>query len=131
MADSLNEKKQKSLFFFGVRIPFGPSVGENFFTEHKSFLESEKSLLPVGIITQYSAEFSKDPLQADEGTRDILALWDNACYINELLDFNDITKSSVTLKKTKNGNCFAFYGECEQEIGVLKEIYIEKNGDNE
>ncbi len=129
--EPVNEKKQKSLFFFGVRIPFGSSVGENFFTEHKSFLESEKSLLPVGIITQYSAEFSKDPLQADERTRDILALWDNACYINELLDFNDITKSSVTLKKTKNGNCFAFYGECEQEIGVLQEIYIEKNGDNE
>lgn len=129
--EPVNEKKQKSLFFFGVRIPFGSSVGENFFTEHKSFLESEKSLLPVGIITQYSAEFSKDPLQADERTRDILALWDNACYINELLDFNDITKSSVTLKKTKNGNCFAFWGECEQEIGVLQEIYIEKNGDNE
>ncbi len=129
--EPVNEKKQKSLFFFGARIPFGSSVGEKFFTEHKSFLESEKSLLPVGIITQYSAEFSKDPLQADERTRDILALWDNACYINELLDFNDITKSSVTLKKTKNGNCFAFYGECEQEIGVLQEIYIEKNGDNE
>lgn len=127
----INEKTRKKLFFFGIEIPLGPSVGDQFFTKHKSFIESEKTLLPLGIITEYSAEFSEENMSMDENTEDMLALWDNACYEKDLLEFNVIKKSSVTRKTTQSGNEFSFYAECEQEIGVLQEIYIEKNGDNE
>ena len=127
----LSEKKRKKLFFFGIEIPLGFYVGESFYTEHKSFIENEKTLLPLGIITEYSAEFSEEIMSTDEVTRDMLALWDNACYVKELLDYNEIRSSSVTKKSTQSGNEFSFYGECEQEIGVLQEIYVEKNGDNE
>ncbi len=126
-----NVRKRNKIFFFGIEIPLGASVGDNLFSEHKSFIESEKNLLPVGIITQYSADFSEEPIQMDEKTKDMLALWENACYVKRLLKFNVIKNSKVTRRNTKNGNQFAFYGECEQEIGVLQEIYIEKNGDNE
>ena len=126
----LNEKKRKKLFFFGLEIPLGSSVGESFFTKHKSFIESEKNLLPLGIITEYSSEFSEETMPTDEVTRDMLALWDNACYVKELLEYSVIKDSSVTMKTTPSGNEFSFYGECEQEIGVLQEIYIEKNDDN-
>ncbi len=124
------EKTRKSIFFFGLKIPFSTSVPEGFFTEHKSFLESEKTLLPLGIITEYGAEFSSEPMAIDEETADMLALWGSAYYVKELLDYSEVRKSNVTKEKTKSGTEFVFYGECEQEIGVLKEIYVEKNDDN-
>lgn len=126
----IKEKTRKSIFFFGLKIPLGMSAPESFFTEHKSFLESEKLLLPVGIITQYGAEFSAEPIITDKETNEMLALWENSCYVKELLDYSVIQQSSVTKKNGKSGTEFAFYGECEQEIGTLQEIYVEKTDDN-
>lgn len=124
--NQVSEKKRKCLFFFGLKIPLGTSVGDNFFTKHNSFLETENMLLPLGIITEYSAEFSDEAIKLNDETKDKLALWDSACYVNKLLDYCIIKDSHIT----KNGRSFTFYGECEREIGELQEIYV-KNGDNE
>lgn len=120
----LSEKTRKSLFFFGIKIPLGMSVGDDFFTEHKSFVESENMLLPLGIITEYGADFSDDTNETDKKTKEKLALFENACYVNEMLDFCIIKDSCVTL----NENTVTFYGNCEREIGKLQEIYV-KNDD--
>ncbi len=124
--NQLLEKKRKCLFFFGLKIPFGASVGESFFTSHNSFAETENMLLPLGIITEYGAEFSGETIITDNATKEKLALFHNACYVNEILDFCIIKDSYVTIDE----NTVTFYGECEQEIGKLQEIYV-KNGDNE
>lgn len=118
------EKVRTCLFFFGLKIPVGPDVGDSFFTKHNSFLETEKILIPVGIITEYGAEFSEAPMNLDDETKSKIALWDNACYVNEILDYCIIKDSFVT----KNGNSFVFNGECQREIGKLQEIYV-KNDD--
>lgn len=120
----LSEKTRKSLFFFGIKIPLGMSVGDDFFTEHKSFVESENMLLPLGIITEYGADFSDDTNETDQKTKEKLALFESACYVNEMLDFCIIKDSCVTL----NENTVTFYGNCEREIGKLQEIYV-KNDD--
>jgi len=118
------EKTRLCLFFFGLKIPIGPSVGDSFFTKHNSFLETEKILIPVGIITEYSAQFSENPDATDDETKDKIALWDSACYVNEILDYCIVKDSFVT----KNGNNIVFNGECQREIGKLQEIYV-KNDD--
>lgn len=128
--NQISEKTRRSIFFFGIKIPFGTFVKESFFTEHKSFLENEKILLPVGIITEYGAEFSDEPVTVNDETKSMLALWENAYYVKELLDYSVIKQSSVTVNETESTTEYSFYGECEQEIGVLQEIYVKKYGDN-
>ncbi len=124
------EKTRKKLFFFGIEIPLGAKVGDGFYCKHKSFIESEKILLPLGTITEYSAEFSDDKTTLNKETKDILALWNNAFYVKELLDFSIVKNSSIGKKETELGNEFVFTADCEQEIGILQEIYVKKEGDN-
>ncbi len=124
------EKIRKKLFFFGLEIPLGMNVGASFYCKHKSFIESEKTLLPLGIITEYSAEFSKENANLDSKSMDMLALWDSAYYLKELLDFSNIRNSTITVKNTELGNEYLLSADCEQEIGILQEIYVKKYGDN-
>ncbi len=119
-----SEKIRKCLFFFGLKIPLGVSVGDSFYTKHNSFLETENMLLPLGIITEYGEVFSEIPQELDAETKQKIALWDNACYVNEILDYCIIKDSFIT----KNGNNIIFNGECQREIGKLQEIYV-KNDD--
>ncbi len=124
------EKTRKKLFFFGVEIPLGTPVGDGLYCKHKSFMKSEKILLPLGIITEYNAEFSSENINVNEEIKDKLALWDNAFYVKELLDFSVVKNSSIHIQKSKSGNDFVFSADCEQEIGVLQEIYVKKGDDN-
>ncbi len=124
------EKTRKSLFFFGVTIPLGRAVPQTFFTEHKSFVESRNTLLPVGYVTEYGAEYADQIEQPDACVQEKIALWQNACYVRELLGFSEIRNSSVKRNETGGKTKFVFSGECMQEIGVLQEIYVEKSDDN-
>lgn len=116
-----NESIRKSLFFFGLKIPFGKNVPQSFYTEHKSFIESDKILLPLGIITEYGASFSNEKSEISEQMKNKISLYTNALYVRELLDYCEI-KSSQTVE---NGSEYDFCAECEQEIGILQEIYVE------
>lgn len=124
------EKTRKKLFFFGTEIPLGISVGDGFYCKHKSFIESEKILLPLGIITEYNADFSNEKIIMNNEKKNMLALWDNAFYVKELLDFSIIKSSNVKRESNGTDNKFVFSAECEQEIGALQEIYVKKEGDN-
>lgn len=121
------EKVRSKLFFFGLQIPLGTSVPEDFFTEHKSFLQNDEMLLPLGIITEYGAEFSGEQYIPDEDLQNKLALFSNAVYTKNLLEISHIAKSSLSEKTDEFGINYEFYAECEQEIGTLQEIYVEKN----
>ena len=60
-----------------------------------------------------------------------IALYSNAEYMKNLMEYSEIQKS--TLKEVKNNNetIYQLSADCLQEIGELQEIYIEKNGDKE
>lgn len=123
------EKVRSKLFFFGLQIPLGASVPEDFFTEHKSFLQNDEMLLPLGIITEYGAEFSGEQYIPDEDLQNKLALFSNALYSKNLLEISHIARSSLNEKTDEFGTNYEFYAECEQEIGTLQEIYVEKTND--
>ncbi len=122
----IGEKTRYSIFFFGLKIPLGVRKFESFYTEHKSFIEGEKILLPLGIITEYGAEFSTEKAEISTETAEKLSLLQGAIYVNDLLDYCIISNFDVA----KSEDEFQFYCECEQEIGVLQEIYVEKRDDN-
>ena len=124
-----SEKTRNLIFFFGLKIPLGLKVNNEFFTEHNSFIESEENLLPLGIITQYGAAFSKNSVSADTSADEKLALLSNALYVRELLDYCEVRNSKVLKNEKENGINFEFSAQCEQEIGTLKEIYVEKTDD--
>lgn len=123
------EKTRNLIFFFGLKIPLGIKVSDEFFTEHNSFIESEENLLPLGIITQYGAEFSEGTVQLDIALQEKIALFSNALYVKELLEYSEVRDSTVVKTETQNGTQYDFSAQCEQEIGILKEIYVEKTDD--
>lgn len=125
----ITEKTRSKLFFFGLQIPMGTAVPEDFFTEHKSFIQNDEMLLPLGIITEYGAEFSDEPVTPEEDLQNKLALLSSALYAKKLLETSHIAKSSLSEKRGEFGKNYEFYAECEQEIGTLQEIYVEKTND--
>lgn len=124
-----NEKTRKLIFFFGLKIPLGTKVCDGFFTEHNSFMESEENLLPLGIITQYGADFSTEKIKPNTSLQEKIPLFSNALYVKELLEYSEIRSSEVAKKESENAVQYEFSAQCEQEIGTLKEIYVEKTND--
>ena len=124
-----SEKVRKKLFFFGLAIPLGSSVPEEFLTEHKSFIKNDEMLLPLGIITEYGASFSEEAITPDEALADKLSLFSNALYVKGLMDTSHIANSHLNERDGEFGKIYEFYAECEQEIGTLQEIYVEKTND--
>lgn len=122
---------RKVFFFFGVQIPIGKAVSQDFYTEHKSFAESDKNLLPLGIITQYGASFSTEKTDLSDSLKDKMSLFGCALNCKNMLDYCNIKKSVIKENDTTDVKGYSFYAECEQEIGKLQEIYVEKNNDTE
>ncbi len=118
---------RKVIFFFGIKIPLGKVAVYDFRTEHKSFAESDKNLLPLGIITEYSASFSTEKTDLSDSVKNKTALFGCALSSKNMLEYCDIKNGVV--EKTDTG--YLFYAECEQEIGKLQEIYVEKDNDTE
>jgi len=123
------DKKRESIFFFGIKIPLGTAVPQNYFTSHKSFVRNEEMLLPLGIITEYGCKFSKEQMILNHETQKKISLFNSALFTKELLESCEIKKSCVEEKIENDEIKFIFYAECEQEIGVLQEIYVEKTND--
>ena len=124
-----NEKKRNLIFFFGLKIPLGIMLKEGYFTEHNSFVESDKKLLPVGIITQYGACISEEKVNANVSLQEKIALFSNAVYVRELLEYSEVKNSKTVKQETENAVQFEISAQCEQEIGTLQEIYVEKTDD--
>ncbi len=125
-----NENKRNMIFFFGIKIPLGFKTSNTFFTQHKAFLKSDETLLPVGIITEYDAEFSEEKIDKTDSLKDKIAFYSNAEYVKNLMEYGEIQKSTVKSIQKNGETVYEFSAECVQEIGELQEIYIEKNGDN-
>lgn len=125
-----NEKKRKSVFFFGVKLPLGTKIPDTFFTQHKSFLKSEETLLPLGIITEYGAEYCQEEIEKNESLKQKIALYSDAQYMKNLMEYSEIQKTSVKATEKNGEVIYELSADCVQEIGELQEIYIEKNDDN-
>ena len=118
------EKVRKKLFIFGIEIPLGKFSQGDIYNSHSSFIENESTMLPLGIITEYTASFSKEKAQLNEESCNMLVLWNSAFYVKELLDFSEVRCVKMTQKNDNLGYEYYLSAECEQEIGVLQEIYV-------
>jgi similar to stage IV sporulation protein len=124
-----NEKTRNLIFFFGLKIPLGTKVNDKFFTEHNSFAQSEEKLLPLGIITQYGANISKEKAEVKASLQNKIALFSNAVFVREILNFSEVRTSGLEKSESENQVKYEFSAQCEQEIGTLQEIYVEKTND--
>ena len=115
-----------SLFFFGLDIPVSKKGEGELKSSHKAFLQSGDILFPIGIKTEYTASYL-NPIPADSEISDRVLRFKASLWEKELLGVGDIKKSALTPQNTNNGKSYEIYAECEQEIGTLQEIYVEKN----
>lgn len=125
-----NENIRKSIFFFGIKIPLGTKTPDIFYTQHKSFIKSDETLLPLGIITEYGAEYFEENLEKSDSLKEKITFYSNAEYMKNLMNYGEIQKSTVKAIQKNDEIVCELSVECVQEIGELQEIYIEKNGDN-
>ncbi len=124
-----NEYLRSKIFFFGAEIPLGKKVEGEVFNTHKSFLKNDEMLLPMGIITEYSASFDTEKASKDDSFSNKLAILSQGIFVKDLLDNSSVQKSSLSVSISEFGKNYEFYAECEQEIGTLQEIYVEKTDD--
>ena len=85
--------------------------------------------MPLGIITQYGACISEEKAEIKASLQDKIALFSNAVYVREILDFSEVRTSGLEKSESKNQVQYEFSAQCEQEIGTLQEIYVEKTDD--
>lgn len=71
-------------------------------------------------------DFSESDLLPDESLLKKAALFESALYTKELLEYSEVVKTEISENNGENGKIYDFYAECEQEIGTLQEIYVEK-----
>lgn len=71
-------------------------------------------------------EFSEKASLSDKSLLRKAALFESALYTKELLEYSEVVKTEISEKDGENGKIYDFYAECEQEIGTLQEIYVEK-----
>ncbi len=124
-----NEKSRFKIFFFGAEIPLGKKGNGEIYNSHKSFIKNDEMLLPMGIITEYSAEFNEEKTIEKESLSNKLAILSQGLYVKDLLENSNIRKSNLSVSIGEFGENYEFYAECEQEIGTLQEIYVEKTDD--
>ena len=74
--------------------------------------------------------YREEELQKTDSLKEKIALYSNAEYLKNLLDSCEVEKCAVKAVSENGETVYKLSAECKQEIGELKEIYIEKNGDN-
>ena len=126
-----NEKTRKSILFFWLTIPLGKSVPQEMYVKQNTFLKNENLLLPLGIITEYGAEYVEIKDKVNETLKTKIALYSGACYNKELMKDSEIRSSKLERIETEYGAQYKSSVKCKQEIGVLQEIYVEKVDDNQ
>jgi hypothetical protein len=124
------EKTRKVIFFFGMKIPLGKNVPDDFYSENKTFLKNNNLVLPLGIITEYGAVYSDEKAEMSASMKNKLSLFSNACYVKDMMDKSEIQKVKTEDVSTTDSVQYRVYANCKQEIGVLQEIYVEKTDDN-
>ena len=62
-------------------------------------------------------------------TEEKIALFSNALCVRELLEYSEIRNSKTVKQETENAVQYEISAQCEQEIGTLQEIYVEKTDD--
>ena len=124
------EKTRKVIFFFGMKIPLGKNVPDDFYSENKTFLKNDNLVLPLGIITEYGAVYSDEKAEMSTSMKNKLSLFSNACYVKSIMDKSEIQKVKTEDVSTTDIIQYKVYANCKQEIGILQEIYVEKTDDN-
>ena len=124
-----NFGKKYSLYFFGLKIDFGKTVPKEYNSSHKLFIESKKTQLPVGIITEWGADYNELPENINDDTAKKFTYLCESIYVKDLLENAEIQNSKIIEKWDDTAKYCEIYAECVEEIGKIQEIYVEKTND--
>lgn len=122
-----SEKTRYSLFLFGLRIPLGRAVGEENYYKSERYLSNGNVSLPIGLVTERAYRFAEPTTFSSEENKILYAAKVYMTRRKALCETAEILTEKISLQKNGENICFSGTYTCEKEIGVKKEIFVEKN----
>lgn len=121
-------QERKTLFFFGLKLPLSPDLGENAY-QTAAYLSNGNTALPVGILYDRKMSFSSEFTFADTPDALRYAAKQFAAAYKEIWQESVIQKEAVTFTQENGVPCVRAFLTCEKEIGKNQEIFVEKISD--
>lgn len=123
---SVNERKV--LYIFGLKIPCGRRTGESVYTV-KSYLSNGGNPLPVGVFRERSEVYDSPYTLETPADRARYAVKKYVTAYKALWQESVILETNVTFDLTSDRPSVSGTIQCEKEIGVNQEIFVEKISD--
>lgn len=117
------ERIKYTLYFFGLKIPFGFSKLENSAYTVETYVDSNGLALPIGIIRERECEYNSLTEVSDEKCQKLLAAKKYSDSYRKLFESSDVITKEFGYAHAKYQGIYI----CEKQIGVKQEIFVEKN----
>lgn len=121
-------QERKTLYFFGLKIPLAPSVGENAYRT-AAYLSNGETALPVGILYDRAMTFAAEFTLSDGADAARYAAKNFAAAYKAIWQESVILEETVTFAREANTATVRAAVTCEKEIGINQEIFVEKISD--
>lgn len=116
-------KIRYTLYFFGLKLPFGTSVGDENYYRVESYMQSGKTALPVGIIRERTCAYTQATAPESAEHRRLIAA-------KRFCDEYRAMRQTCTVLSgdfSYADECYSGTYQCEKQIGLKQEIFVEKN----
>ncbi len=121
-----NSNQRYSLYAFSLKIPFGLKTNGGFLTEATVFIESGKTVLPVGIIREDNLSFYNKTIECSYQEAVLLALSDVVKIKRQEYNPTKLEKVEYKINRKEDEVQVDMIIDCVEDIATEKGIYMEK-----
>ncbi len=126
-AEPQSYRERKSLYFFGITVPFGKSVKENCFTSDKRYFESADIVFPIGIYTDYTFSLTNTQIELSTAKASLIAFYDFSSASLALYSSAQVLERKIQLSFNSQANIEAEY-LCIEDIALEKSFTVNDEG---
>lgn len=121
-------RERRILYIFGLQIPLGRRTGESVYTV-KSYLSNASASLPIGIFRERSEDFESPYTLENPADKARYAVKKYVSAYKTLWEESVILETDISFDLTSERPSVSGSIQCEKEIGVNQEIFVEKISD--
>lgn len=117
------EKIKYTLYFFGLKIPLGFVSFDNSSYTVETYLDSNNTALPIGIIRERECEYSASCDITNSAQQNLLSAKKYSDLYRDIFNSSDVQPKEFAYADGEYRGVYI----CEKQIGVKQEIFVEKN----